>query len=84
MSDDLETPDLNSPELDQALQSTALSGTVRLAQSALRSPTPPVRPCRRAFCVRLQANCQAIPGGSGCCFGSVKAAGLSRYPTERR
>jgi len=43
MSDDLETPDLNSPELDQALQSTALSGTVRLAQSALRSPTPPVQ-----------------------------------------
>lgn len=41
MSDALDPPDLNASDLDQALESPALSGTVLLAQSALSSPTPP-------------------------------------------
>ncbi len=35
--------DLDALEADGALDSPALSGTVRLAQSALRSPPPPAQ-----------------------------------------
>ena len=35
--------EVDSPALDDALDSPALSGTVRLAQSALRSPAPPAQ-----------------------------------------
>ncbi|MDQ2798051.1 MAG: hypothetical protein M3Y13_00225 [Armatimonadota bacterium] len=41
MSDALDPPDLNASDLDQALESPALSGTVQLAQAALTSPPPP-------------------------------------------
>lgn len=41
MSDALDPPDLNASDLDQALESPALSGTVLLAQAALTSPPPP-------------------------------------------
>lgn len=33
--------DLDAPEAEAALDSPALSGTVQLAQSALKSPPPP-------------------------------------------
>ena len=35
--------EVDSSELEEALDSPALSGTVRLAQSALRSPPPPAQ-----------------------------------------
>ena len=35
--------EVDSPELEDALDSPALAGTVRLAQSALRSPPPPAQ-----------------------------------------
>ena len=35
--------DLDAPEAEAALDSPALSGTVRLAQSALKSPPPPAQ-----------------------------------------
>lgn len=41
MSDDLNPSDLSLSDLDQVLESAALSGTVQLAQAALSSPTPP-------------------------------------------